>query len=52
MISLIIFTSRADVMGAFVNKPVTRIAAVIAAAAVLGLNVVLIVQTLMDDLRG
>ena len=46
MISLVIFTSRADVMGAFANGMTTRIAAVIAAAIVLGLNIVLIVQTL------
>ena len=46
MISLIVFTSRADIMGAFVNGALTRVAAVIATAVVLGLNVVLIVQTL------
>ncbi|MGC2593901.1 MAG: Nramp family divalent metal transporter, partial [Xanthobacteraceae bacterium] len=47
MISLIIFTSRADIMGTFANTALTRVAAVIATALVLGLNVVLIVQTLM-----
>jgi manganese transport protein len=46
MISLIVFTGRADIMGPFVNGAVTRVAAVIATALVLGLNVVLIVQTL------
>ncbi|MGC1252318.1 MAG: Nramp family divalent metal transporter, partial [Xanthobacteraceae bacterium] len=46
MISLIIFTSRADIMGAFANNALTRVAAVVATALVLGLNVVLIVQTL------
>jgi manganese transport protein len=47
MISLIIFTSRTDIMGAFANTALTRVAAVVATALVLGLNVVLIVQTLM-----
>ncbi len=46
MIALIIFTSRTDIMGAFANTALTRIAAVIATATVLGLNIVLIVQTL------
>jgi manganese transport protein len=45
MISLIVFTGRADIMGSFVNGKLTRIAAVIATAVVLALNVVLIVQT-------
>jgi manganese transport protein len=47
MISLIIFTSRADVMGAFANSRLTRTLAAVATAVVLGLNAVLIVQTLM-----
>src|SRR5271154_2152529 len=46
MITLIIFTSRADIMGSFANSKLTRVAAVIATAVVLGLNVVLIAQTL------
>jgi manganese transport protein len=46
MITLIIFTSRADIMGTFANSKLTRVAAVIATAVVLGLNVVLIAQTL------
>ena len=47
MISLIIFTSRTDIMGTFANNALTRVAAVVATALVLGLNMVLIVQTLM-----
>jgi manganese transport protein len=47
MISLIIFTSRADVMGTFANGVAARSLAVIATMIVLGLNAVLIVQTLM-----
>jgi len=46
MIALIIFTSRADIMGPFTNDITTRIAAVLATAAVLALNGILIVQTL------
>ncbi len=46
MIALIIFTGRKDIMGAFVNGTLTRGAAIAATAAVLILNVVLIVQTL------
>jgi manganese transport protein len=42
MISLIIFTNRTDVMGAFANNKLTRAAAVIATALVLVLNVLLI----------
>jgi manganese transport protein len=42
MISLIIFTNRADIMGAFANNKLTRIAAVAATALVLALNVLLI----------
>jgi manganese transport protein len=46
MISLIIFTSRTDVMGIFANPAVIRALAIIATALVLGLNGVLIYQTL------
>src|SRR6516225_7582038 len=46
MISLIIFTSRTDVMGAFTNRAATRTLAILATAIVLGLNAVLIYQTL------
>ncbi len=44
MVALIMFTSRRDIMGTFVNGLLTRVAAMIATAAVLILNVVLIVQ--------
>jgi manganese transport protein len=47
MIALVIFTSRADIMGVFANNALTRVTAVAATAVVLALNVVLIVQTLM-----
>jgi manganese transport protein len=46
MISLILFTSRTDIMGAFANRAATRILAILATAIVLGLNAVLIYQSL------
>jgi manganese transport protein len=46
MVALIVFTGRRDIMGAFTNNRLTRIAAVTGAAVVLALNVILIVQTL------
>jgi manganese transport protein len=47
MISLIIFTSRTDVMGAFANGGLTRVIAICATALVLTLNAVLIYQSLL-----
>jgi manganese transport protein len=44
MIALLIFTGRADIMGAFVNDRVTRVAAVIATVLVLSLNAFLIAR--------
>src|SRR5215467_743462 len=46
MISLVFFTSRTDVMGAFANGRLTRVLAYSATALVLVLNAVLIYQTL------
>jgi manganese transport protein len=45
MISLLLFTRRADIMGEFANGRLTQLAAVIGAGAVLLLNVCLILQT-------
>jgi manganese transport protein len=45
MISLLIFTGRADIMGAFANRKATHTAALIGTAVVLLLNIFLIVQT-------
>ncbi len=44
MIALLMFTQRADLMGGFVNGPVTRIAAIVGTVVVLVLNLFLIVQ--------
>ncbi|HEY7298578.1 MAG TPA: Nramp family divalent metal transporter [Xanthobacteraceae bacterium] len=52
MISLLIFTSRGDIMGRFVNSALTRIVAVAGCAVVLGLNLVLIVLTLGVPIPG
>jgi manganese transport protein len=46
MISLIFFTSKADLMGAFANSGLTRLLAIAATILVLALNAVLIYQTL------
>lgn len=45
MVALVWLTGRRDVMGAFVNRRATQIAAIGCAAVVLGLNVVLLLQT-------
>jgi len=45
MISLLIFTYRADIMGEFANSRLTQAAALIGTAVVLLLNVILIAQT-------
>jgi manganese transport protein len=45
MISLLIFTGRADLMGEFANSRLTHVAALIGTAIVLTLNLVLILQT-------
>ena len=52
MIALLIFTRRADIMGQFANGRLTTIAAMVATAAVLLLNVVLILQTLGVPIPG
>lgn len=45
MIALIIFTSRRDVMGSYANGPIVRLLSFAGAAAVLGLNFVLLATT-------
>ncbi|VFU10328.1 Nramp family divalent metal transporter [Methylocella tundrae] len=45
MIALLYFTQRRDIMGAFVNGPMTRAGAVVGAAVVLFLNTILLLQT-------
>lgn len=45
MITLLIFTGRADIMGGFANGRLTRIAAIVATVMVLTLNAFLLAQT-------
>jgi manganese transport protein len=45
MIALLVLTNRADVMGAFVNRRLVKVGAVIAAGAVLTLNLLLLAET-------
>jgi len=52
MISLLIFTGRSAVMGEFANTRLTQVAALVGTATVLGLNTVLIVQTLGLPIPG
>jgi manganese transport protein len=55
MISLLIFTSRRDIMGQFVNSRLTLVAALLGTTVVLLLNIFLILQTLgvpMPDFAG
>ena len=52
MIALLIFTRRQEIMGAFANNRITNIAAIAGTAAVLLLNIVLIVQTLGIAIPG
>ena len=52
MIALVIFTGRRDIMGAFTNCRITRIAAVIGTAVVLALILFLIVQTVGAPIPG
>jgi manganese transport protein len=52
MIALLIFTNRRDIMGTFANGRLTRLLAFAATAAVLALNVVLIVETIGVPIPG
>jgi manganese transport protein len=52
MIALLIFSSRVDIMGPFVNSRLTNAAAIGGAAIVLALNAVLIVQILGVPIPG
>jgi manganese transport protein len=52
MISLLMFTRRTDIMGEFANSRLTHIAALLATAAVLLLNIFLILQTIGVPIPG
>ncbi len=48
LVPLVLFTARRDVMGAFVNRPITTLAASLVAVVIIALNIVLIALTLTD----
>ena len=52
MISLLMFTRRADIMGQFANSRLTQIAALVGTAVVLLLNIFLILQTFGVPIPG
>ena len=52
MIALLVFTGRADIMGRFANGRITAVAAVIGTAAVLLLNLILILQSFGVPIAG
>jgi manganese transport protein len=52
VISLIVFTRNHEVMGTLVNRRSTTAIASICAALIIGLNVVLLLQTFVPDLSG
>ena len=52
MITLLIFTGRADIMGDFANGRLTRVAAIVATMLVLTLNVFLLAQTFGVSVPG
>jgi manganese transport protein len=52
MIALVMFTRRRDIMGAFVNKPLTNIVAVVGTLIILALNAVLILHTFGVPIPG
>ena len=45
MIALLVLSGRRDVMGAFVNRRITQVGAVVASVVVLALNLLLLLQT-------
>jgi manganese transport protein len=52
MAALVWFTCRTDVMGSYKNRTLVKITAIVAAFAVLALNMILLVQTFGVDIPG
>jgi manganese transport protein len=46
LVPLVMFTSRRDVMGVLANRRLTTVVASVVAAAIIGLNVYLLAQTI------
>jgi manganese transport protein len=45
VIALLMFTCRRDIMGAFANRRLTNVAAIVGAVLILSLNAILLAQT-------
>ena len=52
MVALVLFTRRRDIMGRFANGRIVDATAIVAAAAIVILNIVLILQTLDVTIPG
>ncbi len=52
MIALLMFTRRKDIMGSFVDRPLTQIVAVVATGLVLALNIFLLLETFGVPIPG
>lgn len=52
MIALVVFTSRRDIMGRFVNSRLVSAAAIVATAAIVALNTGLVLQTLQSGFKA
>jgi manganese transport protein len=52
IIALVIFTSRRDIMGRFVNSRLVTVAAIVGTVVILALNVVLLLQTFGVSIPG
>jgi manganese transport protein len=52
IIALVIFTSRRDIMGRFVNSRLVNVAAIVGTVVILALNVVLLLQTFGVSIPG
>lgn len=52
MIALVIFTSRRDIMGEFVNSRLTVVASIIGTVVIVALNIILLLQTFGVNIPG
>ena len=52
MIALTVFSGRRDIMGDFVNSRLTQAAATVGTALIVGLNLVLVLQTFGAPIPG
>ncbi|CAH0308744.1 Divalent metal cation transporter MntH [Rahnella aquatilis] len=52
MIALVIFTSRRDIMGEFVNSRLTVVTSIIGTVVIVALNIILLLQTFGVNIPG